>query len=184
MRSSAHALAACAFLLPAAALADHHEGGEKGDAPDIKGAYKITAGEKYGEKIPTARLSDNRVTVTDKQIAVVDKDKKDLYASDYRIAAPVKGKAGVYEINLVSTIPAPGKAMGLVMVEYEKKKDGAAGDDEKKIKALKLIYSLGGDRPKDFRTGPKELLFVLTPIAEPAEKDAEDAEEDGGADDA
>ena len=159
------AAASAALLLAAApALADHHE---ETKAPDIRGSYAITGGEKYGEKIPAATLKDNRVTVTADRFAVVDKDNNNLYASTYKLMPAkdleLKNKKGVWFADLVSTIPEAGsKAPALIRVRFE------GEGDEKKLVGMNLIYSLSDQRPTKFKTGPKDLMFKLKKTASPA----------------
>ena len=166
-----------AGVLAAPAAADHHEKGEA-KTPDIRGFYKITGGEKYGEKIPADRLEDNRAVVTDERFAVVDKDQADLYASAYKFVGPAKdadGKMmeGVWEVDLVSTIPERGsKAPALMKVETKTVK----GD--KVAEKITLIYALDGQRPKDLKTEGKQLAFMLTRTAAPADEDGTPADED------
>ena len=174
---------AAAGLLAAPALADHHEKSEMMKAPDISGVYKLTGGEKYGEKIPADRLKDNTSTIVSTKTgegrwAVVDKDQADLYASDYKIGGPAKDADGkvmkdVYEIDLVSEIPERGsKAPGLVKLGTEMK------DGKKVVTKLTLIYALDGVRPTDLKTEGKQLAFMMTRTAAPATEDGTPADED------
>ena len=162
---------AAGLLAAGPALADHHE---KGEMPDIKGFYKIVGGEKYGEKIPADRLKDNRVTITSERFAVVDKDQKDLYASAYKLMkAGDDAPKGVYECNLVSEIPEKGsKSPALVKVQLKEK------DGKMTVEKLWIIYSLTEERPKDFKTEGKQLMFEMTPLAKPATIDGNPADED------
>ena len=162
--------ASAALLLAAApALADHHEGADKVKAPDIKGAYEIVGGEKFGEVIPAERLKDNKVVVTADTIAVIDKDSKNLYASTYKLVPAkdlkLKNKEGVWFLDLVATIPEEGKgkkAPGLVKVKLKEK------DGKSEVVGMNLIYSLSDKRPAKFKAGAKDLLFKLKKSADPA----------------
>ena len=174
-------LAACglaAALSAAPASADHHEGEGMKDMPDIRGFYKMTGGEKYGEKIPADRLKDNRSTITENRWAVVDKDQADLYASTFKFVGPAKdadGKAmkDAYEIDLVSEIPEKGsKAPALLKVKT------GMQDGKKVVKSLTIIYALDGNRPKDFKTQGKQLAFMMERTAAPATVDGDPSDED------
>ena len=175
------AAALAAGLLGLPAFADHHEKGERADAPDLRGFYKLTGGEKYGETIPAARLKDNRATITKERFAVVDKDQADLYASSYKVVGPAKVKGedgtmmeGCYEIDLVSEIPEKGsKAPALLKVVMGEE------DGKKVVKRLHLIYSLDGKRPENFKTADKQLAFVMERTAAPADVDGDAGDEDG-----
>ena len=141
---------AALFAADPAAKADKKAGADA--AKKLLGEYQIIAGEKYGEAIPAERLKDNMVIITDTTIAVVDRDKKNLYSSSYKIS---KGtEKGVWYIDLTSEIPKPGeKALGLIQM---------------KGKQASLIYSLTDTRPTSFETGEKELMFKMKKMAKPA----------------
>ena len=184
LRRTALALSAAGLaLLAAPALADHHEEGEM-KAPDLSGVYKLTGGEKYGEAIPAARLKDNSSTIVGEdgkgRWAVVDKDKADLYASDFKIVGPakIKGEDGemmkdVYEIDLLSQIPEAGsKAPGLVKVTKTEK------NGKMVVTKIHLIYALDGNRPTDLKTNGKQLAFMMERTAAPATEDGTPADED------
>ena len=159
----AAALALCA----APAAADHHE--EKMTPPDLSGVYKFTGGENGGAKIPTDRLKDNSATVTKDTIAVVDKDKKNLYASKYKVSpSDIKG---MWNIDLVSTIPEAGaKAPGLLKVRMMKSDTG-----EMEVQSFVLIYALPGqDRPDKLKADKGENLFRLKKTADDVDDPSEE----------
>ncbi|MFH5804591.1 hypothetical protein [Alienimonas sp. DA493] len=170
MRSLFVPAAALAALLSAAPLlADDPEGEAK--APDLRGSYRIVAGEKFGEPIPAERLKDNRVIVTSDTLAVVDKESRNLYASAYELMSAkdlkLKKTDGVWFADLVSTIPDKGsRAPALIRVQMKKSQEGRE-DAEPEIAGLVLIYSLSADRPTKFKTGPKDLLFRLRKMTDP-----------------
>ena len=178
-------LAATAAILSAGpAFADHHEEDEGAKAPDLRGAYEILGGEKYGETIPAPELADNRVIITADTFAVVDRDSKQLYASSYKLTPAKGGKKGMkaadgggaadkkpagmktetWLADFVSTIPEEGaKAPGKIRVRTKTGKDG-----KPEVAGLVVIYSLSDQRPKTFKTGAKDLMFKLKKTAEKA----------------
>lgn len=172
MRALLAPAAAFAALLSAAPLlAVAQEDDGKTKAPDLRGSYRIVAGEKFGEPVPADRLKDNRVVITADTFAVVDKDSKNLYASTYKLAPAqdlkLKNKDGVWFADLISTIPDQGsKAPALIRVQMKKQKEGQE-NAEPEIGGLILIYSLSEDRPTRFKTGAKDLLFRLRKMADP-----------------
>ena len=187
MRYLSPLAAAAAILSAGPAFADHHEEGEQAKAPDIRGAYEIVSGEKYGEAIPASELADNRVVITADTFAVVDRDSKQLYANTYKLK-PTRGKgkkaddaatdsseekpagkkmganSSSWLADFVSTIPKEGvKAPGKVRVRTKTGKDG-----KPEVAGLVVIYSLSDERPKTFKTGAKDLMFKLKKTAEKA----------------
>ncbi|QDT14549.1 hypothetical protein [Alienimonas californiensis] len=172
MRALLAPAAAFAALLSAAPLlaAPQAEDGET-KVPDLRGSYKIAAGEKFGEQVPPDRLKDNSVVITADTFAVVDKDSKNLYASTYKLMPAknlkLKNKDGVWFADLISTIPDQGsKAPALIRVQMKKPKEGQE-NAEPEIAGLILIYSLSDERPTRFKTGAKDLLFRLRKTTDP-----------------
>jgi len=161
---------ALALSTPAFAGPQDGSGEGKSDAAGgrkaLIGQYKITAGEKDGLAIPAERLN-NSVTITEDTFAVVDRDKKELYAAKYKLKRK-KGEKGLFEIDMESTAPQEGsKAIGLL------KRDG---------KEVWLIYALGETRPENFeKTIKNQHLFKMTRTTKPAaDAPAEKEEKDPG----
>ena len=112
---------------------------------DLVGGYTIVSGEKYGEKEPAERIKGATVRITEDRIVVTDKDKTEVYGSEYKLDA---GKSPA-RITMTSKLaPSEDKvAKGLI------EKDGDT---------VRLIYALpGGDMPTDFKTKDKQLMFVM-----------------------
>ena len=148
-----------ALSVPATSLAGPQDGSGEGKSDGaggrkaLIGQYKITAGEKDGLEIPAERLN-NSVTITEDTFAVVDRDKKELYAAKYKLKRK-QGEKGLFEIDMESTAPQEGaKAVGLL------KRDG---------KEVWLIYALGENRPENFeKTIRGQHLFKMTRTTKPA----------------
>lgn len=126
------------------AIAPAARGDEKAE---LDGGYTIVAGEKFGEVIPAGEIKGTTVRIADNGIIVADKDKKDVYASSYKLEPG--DRAGCYKITLTSKLsPNEGAvAKGLI---------------EKKGDTVRLIYALpGGDEPTEFKTKSKQLMFEM-----------------------
>ena len=99
----------------------------------------------------TVRIADNGIIVT-------DKDKKDVYATAYKLEPA--DKEGCYKVTLTSKLsPNEGAiAKGLI---------------EKKGDTVRLIYALpGGDEPTEFKTKAKQLMFEMKNLKKWAEAPA------------
>jgi uncharacterized protein (TIGR03067 family) len=166
-----------ALFVPAALIAADTE--DKGDAKKADGKanafvghYKFTAGEKDGQIIPEDRLKDSTVAINNDTIAVLDRDKKEVYTAIYKLTKEKDGKGeggeGVWRIDMESRIPKEGsKAVGLI------KRDG---------KQVWLIYDLTGKRPENFdKTAEHQHLFKLVRTSkEPTLEDSAAAGGSGG----
>src|SRR5262245_44561247 len=112
---------------------------------DLVGRYVIVAGERDGAKEPEARIKGTVVTFTKDSVVVADKDKKGLYSASYKLD-PTKNPCDIVMTSRVES-SAGEIARGLIQKE---------GD------ALRLIYALPtGEIPTGFKTGPKQLMFVM-----------------------
>ena len=134
-----------ALLMLCARTQADEKAGARIEPSDLEGGYTIVSGEKFGEPEPESRIKGSTVRITKDHIVVTDKDKTEVYGSDYTLEShtcPAK-------IRLVAKLsPADGTvARGLI------EKDGDT---------VRLIYALpGGEVPKEFKTGPKQLMFVM-----------------------
>lgn len=161
--------AAVCSLIPIASLANQ---APKAEAPEadaesrrpgqrLIGHYHIKEGAKDGEEIPAEQLKDNTVAISKDTIAVVDRDKKELYSAKYKVSRG--GERGLWNVDMESKVPKAGeKALGLL------KRDG---------NKLWLIYAISGERPKSFdKTEKGQHLFKMEreskqpDLNEPAEK--------------
>ncbi len=154
--------AACASLsLPAAdppaKPAEKKAEKKLGDAARLAGEYTFLSGEKGGEAIPPEHLKDNIAVFDGNTIAVIDKDRKQLYSSTYKLSKGETPKKNVWRIDMVSQLPKEGeKAAGMIKLD---------GDQ------VWLVYGLGDDRAKDFKTtGAHENLFKMKRVAKAAGK--------------
>ncbi len=119
----------------------------KADASKLVGTYAVTAEEKNGQTASAEHLKGVTVRIATNAITTFDKDKKEVYVATYDLDTSRKP----WRITLTATV-APGKGVGA-------KSEGlieANGD------TVKLIYALpGGKAPTEFKTGEKQLMFVL-----------------------
>ncbi|HEX6985213.1 MAG TPA: hypothetical protein VF170_07540, partial [Planctomycetaceae bacterium] len=130
----------------------------------LVGQYEIVEGAKDGEAIPKDRLN-NTVAITRDTIAVVDREKKELYSAKYELRRG--GERGLWQIDMESKVPEEGaKAVGLLKREGEQ---------------LWLIYDLNGVRPENFdKTAKGQHLFKMKRKAdEPSLNEPTDEEDDG-----
>ncbi len=117
----------------------------KDAAAALVGGYTVVSGEKYGEKEPAERVEGTSVRFTEDRIIVTDKDKTEVYGSQYTLDT----SESPYRITMTSKLgPSEGKiAKGLI---------------EKKGDTLRLIYALpDGEAPTEFKTKAKQLMFVM-----------------------
>lgn len=146
-----------ALFAPAALIAADPQDQKDSKAGDQKanafvGQYKFTAGEKDGKIIPEDRLKDSTVAIGNDTIAVLDRDRKEVYTAKYKLTKEKngndEGRKGVWRIDMESKTPQEGsKAVGLI------KRDG---------KQVWLIYDLTGKRPDNFdKTAEHQHLFKL-----------------------
>jgi uncharacterized protein (TIGR03067 family) len=116
-------------------------------ASELAGGYTIVSGEKFGLKEPEERIKGSTVRFSDDRVVVADKDKKEVYGATYELE-PGQGQ-GATRIKMTSKL---GSQEGEV----------ARGLIEKKGDEVRLIYALpGGAEPTEFRTGEKQLMFVM-----------------------
>ena len=151
MKSLFDALA-LSLCLPAVLLAQ--EAAQNSDAQRqerdrgrrLVGQYEITEAAKDGVEIPKERLN-NTVAITRDTIAVVDRDKKELYSASYKLTQS-QTERGQWQIDMVSKVPQAGaKAAGLL------RRNG---------QELWLIYALEGERPENFdKTTKGQHLFKM-----------------------
>ncbi len=116
---------------------------DKPTAKSLEGGYTLVSGEKDGKAIPEERIKGGTVRFTGDKITGTDKDKKEFFAATYTLDTAKKP----WVIQMKSTSPKEAEATGLI------KKEGDT---------ITIIYALpGGEAPKEFKTGPKQHLFVL-----------------------
>src|SRR5262249_13808912 len=138
-------MAAAAAAILAAAPAEDRKGDLKAGASALVGTYSIVAGERDGRPEPPERVLGTVVRFTETTVSVTDKDKKETFSASYTLDA----SKTPCRITLTSTVaPVKGEvAEGLI------KKDGDT---------VTLIYALpGGAAPTAFKTGAKQMMFVL-----------------------
>ncbi len=120
-----------------------------GEPASLLGGYSIVSGEKYGQPEPAERIQGTTVRIADDAIVVLDKDKKEVYAQTYKVDT----STSPWKLTLKSKI-TPYKQEG---GETE-----AKGLIEKRGDTVRIIYALpGGRTPTEFKTGEKQLMFVL-----------------------
>lgn len=154
MKRATLTLSAAALLVAGSTAFSFQEPKKKNTdngAPDnLIGGYTIVSGEKYGEKEDKDRLEGTTVRIAEDAIAVLDKDKKELYVQTYKIDTATKP----WHITLRSKV-----------TPYTDKKSEevtARGLIEKDGDTVKLIYALpGGEMPTEFKTKEKQLMFVM-----------------------
>ncbi|WP_165226723.1 hypothetical protein [Aquisphaera insulae] len=114
---------------------------------DLVGGYTIVGGEKFGLKEPEERIQGSTVRFSDDRVVVVDKEKKEIYGATYTLDA-CKGDH-TCKITLTSKLA-------------DKEEQVARGLIKKEGDTIKLIYAIpGGAEPTEFKTGEKQLMFVL-----------------------
>ncbi len=119
--------------------------GGKAAANPLVGTYQIVGGEKNGQKIAPEKLKDNRVRFTDGAVAVLEGDKKEVYAATYRLDTSKKP----WSIMMTTTLAPQAGQTTKGLVEHD-------GD------TLKLIYALpGGKTPTEFTAGEGQMMFHL-----------------------
>lgn len=122
------------------------------DAPDkddlaarLVGEYTIVSGEEGGRALPEAEIKGSAVRFSADRVVVTDKNTKEIFGAAYTL-----GNAGTpRRVTLVSKLaPMEGTVVqGLI---------------EKEGDTVRLIYALpGGNAPTEFKTGEKQLLFVM-----------------------
>jgi uncharacterized protein (TIGR03067 family) len=139
-------IVAVAAVLPIAALP-----GEKGDADlkKLQGTWRIMRGEDQGKPVPPEKLQGNLVVIEKQTMIANDKDHKKVYVMTFKLDASRTPKA--LDMTITEGKDKGKTAKGIYALE---------GDD------LKIAYSFGVDRPKQFKTkeGDKHLFFVLKRI--------------------
>jgi uncharacterized protein (TIGR03067 family) len=146
-------LAATAFALLAVHAAADDRPAAGGDAAgQLTGLYRITAGERDGQKIPEGELAGVTVRIATNAITTLDKDKKEVYVATYKLDT----SRTPWRIVLTATVTPMDAGKG---TEAEGLIAAAAGD------TVKFIYALpGGTAPTDFKAKDKQQLFVLTKV--------------------
>ena len=124
-------------------------GGLQADAAsptdELVGGYTIVSGEKYGVKEPEDKIKGTTVRFTENAVVVTTPDKKEAYASTFKIDDSAKP----WKITMVSKL-SPGEGM---MAKGLIKRDGDT---------VTLIYAIeGGEMPTEFKTKDKQLMFVM-----------------------
>jgi len=115
------------------------------DGEELAGGYTIESGEKFGVPEPEERIKGSTVRITEDRVVVTDKDKKEVYGMSYVLDTATKP----WKITMTAKL---GPSEGTV----------AKGLIEKKGDTVRLIYALpGGEMPTDFKTGEKQLMFVM-----------------------
>lgn len=135
-------------LLAARAAADDRP---PGDAAKLTGMYRITAGERDGQKIPEGELAGITVRIATNAITTLDKDKKEVFVATYTLDT----SRTPWRIHLTATVTPMDKGKGT-------KAEGLIAADGDTVK---LVYALpGGQAPTAFKAGDKQHLFVLTKV--------------------
>jgi uncharacterized protein (TIGR03067 family) len=112
---------------------------------ELVGEYTVIRGEKFGRPIPRERVYGTSVRFTDDTITVVDAQDQEMYGATYQLDTD---QTPWHIVMTATNAPNSG--------------DVAQGLIEKDGDMVRLIYSLpGAEPPTDFRTGPKQLLFVM-----------------------
>ena len=113
----------------------------------LAGTYELTSGERDGKALPPERVQHTTVTFTDSEVTVANRDRGDIYKATYVI---VPGTDPCHVTMTATAAPDSGDVVhGLI---------GRNGD------TVRLIYALPGKgKPTGFKTGPGELLFVMSP---------------------
>lgn len=145
MRNAWIVLGMAGVLAGSMARADDDKADAKQVAADLVGGYTVVSGEKYGQEEPEDRVKGTIVRFTEDRVVVTDKDKTEVYGSEYTLDTSKKP----YKITLTSKLaPSEGQvSKGLI------EKDGDT---------VRLIYALpGGDEPTSFKTKAKQLMFVM-----------------------
>ncbi|HEX3450519.1 MAG TPA: TIGR03067 domain-containing protein [Isosphaeraceae bacterium] len=119
---------------------------EKSCTPEsLVGRYDIVDGEKEGTKEPAERIKGTTVTVTKDSIVVADKEKKEIYASFYKLDSTTNPCS----ITMTSRVESSAGEIARGLIQ----KDGDT---------VRLIYALPtGEIPAGFKTKEKQLMFVM-----------------------
>ncbi len=118
----------------------------------LQGNYRITAGEKGGEKLPPERLKDITVRIAENAFTTFDRDKKEVYGASFDL--DVRDRP--WKIKMKSTLVPVGP-----------KGTTSEGLIEKEGNVVKLIYALpGGKTPTDFKTDTHQQMFVLEKVSD------------------
>lgn len=116
------------------------------------GTYRIASAERDGTALDMSKFRDMKVVISDDAITVFDANSSVLYTASYQI----NGSTVPIGITLVATITANGTLNGIP----------ARGLIERTGETIRLIYALpGGEAPIEFKSGPKQNLFVLSDIS-------------------
>jgi len=111
----------------------------------LVGRYVIVSGERDGVKEPEERIKGTTVTFTKESVVVADKDKKEIYAADYKLNATTNP----CDITMTSRVESSAGEIARGLIQKE-------GD------TVRLIYALPtGEIPAAFKTKEKQLMFVM-----------------------
>lgn len=119
----------------------------------IAGTYEVISGERNGKALKKEEITETTVLIGDDALTSFDKDRKKVYAASYTLDKSTKP----WTITMTSELTPRKdneqiKTIGLV---------------QKKGKRLKLIYAFpGGKAPTDFKTDPRQQMFVLKRVSE------------------
>ena len=110
----------------------------------LVGTYRITSGKEYGGKAPKENVTDTLVKIEKGKITTYDAGENEVYVTKYKLDTAGK----MTKIMMTAIKPKEGvEANGLIKMEGE---------------TVTLIYALpGGKDPTEFKTGDKQLMFVM-----------------------
>src|SRR5690606_9147001 len=95
------------LCIPVALLAAQNPSDSSNDPQkSLDGSYQLTAGEKNGEKVPAERLKDNTTIISNNTLAIVDRDRQELYSATFSFPKeqpPSTEK--IRHIDFVSKVP-------------------------------------------------------------------------------
>lgn len=131
------------------------------------GLYAIMSGENNGDPIPEERLESHVVRITQEMIVVLDGEQNALYSCTYAL----KGGDTPQKLDMEST-GGPADAVG-----QQARGIITRGTNDEGNPFVMLCYrTLGDSYPEEFTTEAQSetILFVLKPIPDPTEVDAED----------
>jgi uncharacterized protein (TIGR03067 family) len=119
----------------------------------LVGLYKIVSGERDGQPIEAARLTDVTMRIATNAITTYDKEKKQVYAATYKLDRSRTPMPITLRATLTPDKSEGVEAPGLLAIDGQ---------------TVKLVYALpGGEAPEQMKAGPKQQLFVLQRINEP-----------------
>ena len=114
---------------------------------NLVGTYELTSGERDGKTLTSERVQHTTVTFTDSEVTVANRDRGDIYKAKYVI------EPGTDPCHITMTATAAPDSGDVVEGLIDRNRD-----------TVRLIYALPGKpTPTGFKTGPGELLFVMSP---------------------